>query len=440
MAYQFIHIETYSEALKQVKGIEGHYNSAAQVLGEAMRVPDYSKHLDEPGKVWRLGGTMSVSALQAKRAARLTWYTETVTRKDGSTYERKLRKDAATLYTEIHSHPLPAEDYRNAPGRHHPDIEKWFGLAIADFKARMPAGVDWAAVMHLDESQVHFHILAINTPDPKLDANKLHAGKAAAAKLRAELDQPTALVSLPKPKLEKRPNKPKQPRPSKNRETQRKNKIKRETQLAAWEKKCHEVEARNADLMKEWEAKNGAYLKAARKQRGAIPEKEAYIAAMTALQDRYYEQVGKLCGLLRDGPRKERLSTVQYGQRKQSARKLKNELDQAASARNQAEETADHALHIKETYQMKANALTAEKAEFDEGIAAIEEMANQLNNGQAYFDGDQIEMLNPPAFLKRLFGPRSSNTKVSGLFRKLVGLIGRAAGRDRKNHDHTPRP
>lgn len=68
--------------------------------------------------------------------------------------------------------------------------------------------------MHLDEGYVHFHILAINTNDPKLDANKLHVGKAFAAETCGE--------------LKKRPKKPKQPRPSKNQETKRKNAIKRE--------------------------------------------------------------------------------------------------------------------------------------------------------------------------------------------------------------------
>jgi hypothetical protein len=145
-----------------VSGTEGHFNSATQVLGEALCEPEYSKHVEEPRSVYKVGGTMSVRQLQEKRTSILDGLRETVTRKDSTTYTRKLRNDAATLYTEIHSHPLPA--------------------------------------------------------------------------------------------LEKRPNKPKQPRPSKNRETQKKNKIKREAQLAPWEVTCQEV--------------------AARKTRGPIPEKK----------------------------------------------------------------------------------------------------------------------------------------------------------------------
>lgn len=115
MAYQFIHVETYSESPKKVKGTEDHFNSAAQVLGEAMRRPEYSIHVENPGRVYRLGGTMSVDELRAKRASLMNDLKETVSRKNGTKYRRKLRKDAATLYTEIHSHPLPAADYLNAP-------------------------------------------------------------------------------------------------------------------------------------------------------------------------------------------------------------------------------------------------------------------------------------------------------------------------------------
>jgi hypothetical protein len=60
MAYQFLHIETYSEASKKAHGTEDHYNCAAQVLGEAMRVSEYSKHVENPRKVIDFGGTMSV--------------------------------------------------------------------------------------------------------------------------------------------------------------------------------------------------------------------------------------------------------------------------------------------------------------------------------------------------------------------------------------------
>ena len=418
MAYQFLHIETYSEASKKVHGTEDHYNSAAQVLGEAMRVPEYSKHVDNPRKSIRVGGTMSVRQLQEKRLATLANLRETVTQKDGSTYTRKLRRDAATLYTEIHSHPLPADALLKDKQTHAPAIQEWVSRALADFKARMPDGIDWTAVIHLDEGFVHFHIIAINTSDPKLDANKLHAGKAAAAKLREELETPTAVSALPKPTLERRPNKPKQPRPSKNRETQKKNKAKRALQIKKWEEACAEVTARNDALMAQWDAENSEHLKVARKARGAIPEKQAYTKALKVLQDRYYEQVGRPCGLLRDGPRKQRLTVKQYGAQQTTAKQMKQDLDRIEQTAKRANEDAGYALDAKERYLQK-------EAELDTGIEAMEILVTRMASGDAEITEDGVAMTDAPPFIKRLFGPKPPHSKVSQLFRKIVLLIGR---------------
>lgn len=51
MAYQFTSIETYSERAKSVKDAKDHYNSAAQVPGEAGPEPQYSTHV---GGLYRL--------------------------------------------------------------------------------------------------------------------------------------------------------------------------------------------------------------------------------------------------------------------------------------------------------------------------------------------------------------------------------------------------
>lgn len=431
MSYQFMHIETYSEATKKVSGTEGPFNSAAQVLGEALREPEYSKHVEKPGSVYKVGDTMSVRQLQEKRSDILDGLRETVTRKDGTTYTRKLRNDAATLYTEIHSHPLPATDLLSNKKAHGSEIREWINHALADFTDRMPDEIDWSAVMHLDEGFVHFHIIAINTHDPKLDANKLHAGKVAATALRDELDTPTAIPSLPKPALEKRPNKPKQPRPSKNRETQKKNKIKREAQLAAWEVTCQEVAVRNADLTAQWEAENGEHIKVARKARGPIPEKEAYSAALKQLQDRYYEKVGKPCGLLRDGPRKQRLSTRQHAAQKAAAKDMKNSIKEVKSSLVRAEDNAGHALDVKERYLQK-------EAQLDAGIAALDELVTQIASGDAEVTEGDITMRDMPSFIERLFGPNPTKTKIGNLFRKLINLIGRVSGSEQPGPDRSP--
>ena len=125
MAYQFMHIETYSEQLKPVKGSKDHFNIAAQVEREAAHDPRYSEHVDRPMPPKQVGGNLTIAEFCAKRAHLLAGITETVTRKTGGTYERGLRKDAATLYIEIHSHPLTSEEYMADRALHGPAVKAW---------------------------------------------------------------------------------------------------------------------------------------------------------------------------------------------------------------------------------------------------------------------------------------------------------------------------
>ena len=324
MGYQFFHIETYSEQAKPVKGSKDHFNSAAQVEGEAARDPIYSEQVDRPLPLQQVGGTLTIAEFRAKRARLLTDITETVTQKNGATYERGLRKDAATLYTEIHSHPLTSEEYLADRATHGPTIKAWAKRVIADFRKRMPKGVDFTALLHFDEGHIHVHILAMNTNDAKLDANKLHAGKVAAAVHRDE-NVSDAIQSLPMPELVARPKKPKKPRLSKNRVTQKKNNARYATAVAEWETSCAEIEAGNAVLTSEWEEVNKQHLKDARTKRGNPAVQKVYAAALKQLQDDYYDAVGKPCGLMRVGPRLARQSTKEYAADRQQAKRMADE-------------------------------------------------------------------------------------------------------------------
>ena len=255
------------------------------------------------------------------------------------------------------------------------------------------------------------------------------------AKLREELETPTAVSALPKPTLEKRPNKPKQPRPSKNRETQKKNKAKRAAQLDAWEKACAKVAARNDALMAQWDAENSEYLQIARKARGAILEKQAYTNALKQLQDRYYERVGRPCGLMRDGPRKQRLSTKQYDAQKATAKKIKADLDRIEQTAKRANEDAGTALDAKERYLQK-------EAELAAGIEAMDILVTQMAAGEAEIAGDGVAMTDTPPFFKRLSGPKPPRSKVSQLFRKSILLLGRmdASQHTAPDRGHSPEP
>jgi hypothetical protein len=194
---------------------------------------------------------------------------------------------------------------------------------------------------------------------------------------------------------------------------------------------CREVAARNADLTAKWESENGEHLQVARKTRGPIPEKEAYTTALKQLQDQYYEEVGKPCGLLRDGPRKPRLSTQQYAAQKATAKKIKNSINKTKSIEERAEDNAGHALDVKERYQQK-------ETEFDAGIAAMDELVTQIASGDAEVTEDDIIMRDMPPFIERLFGPKPPNTKIGNLFRKLISLIGRVSESKERGTDQSP--
>ncbi|WP_247676984.1 MULTISPECIES: plasmid recombination protein [unclassified Leisingera] len=216
------------------EGTKDQWNSTRQIFEEALRSPEFSKHVEHrraPVPVLR-HGAIPISELQALHDRRCCEIRETVTASSGKSYTRRLRSDAPTLYTEVHSHPVAARDFLAAPNKHQPVINRWANLALKDFRKRMPPGVQFAAAFHLDEANVHMHILALNMNDPRLDANKLHAGKVAAADYRASHEKPRTLSSLPKPELKPKPRKPKKPKPSKNRVTQKKNMAKQERALA----------------------------------------------------------------------------------------------------------------------------------------------------------------------------------------------------------------
>ena len=335
MAFQFVHIETYAEQPKAVKGAPDQFNSAEQVLGEAAREGHFSQHVENPQEAIHLSfpGSITLAELREKRSALLAGIRETVTGANGKTYPRRLRADAATLYTEIHSHPMTPQDMMADPDNKR-QIANWATRIAMDFTARMPDGIDWTVILHPDESHVHIHILAINTPDPKLDASKLHVGKCAAARWR-DCNDSDVIAPLPKPELIARPLKPKKERPSKNRQTQAKRDARHAEAVAAWEESCAPIDAENTARISQWETANTAHLKAARQLRGKSGGQRAFNDEMKAFQDRYYDAVGKYCGLLRVGPHLARKSTKAYAADKAHAKHLAETLAESERTKEQ---------------------------------------------------------------------------------------------------------
>lgn len=498
MAYQFFHIETYSERPKRVKGSKDHYNSAGQVLEEARRTARHSTHVATPLPPAQLPGTMPIDALIARRRELLAGVVETVTAKGGATYTRRLREDAATLYTEIHSHPIRSADYVADPGAHEAEVGRWLRHLTRDFRQRMPEGIAFTAVMHLDESHLHVHILAVHAADPKLDANKLHAGKRAGAEYR-ETCGSDAIASLPEPDLLARPKKPKKPRPSKNRATQKKNDASHAEEIAAWEAECALIDAENARRLEVWEAENAAHIKAVRDARGTNGATKAYNAAMRKLQDDYHEAVGKPCGLLRIGPRLTRKSTKEHAAEKRQAKAVAEELERldhqrreqeanavafaaheaglaatkealanreaaheaevtamakafdeerAALSRAEAEARKAHAARTK-AHEEKEKELRHREAELTGAVEAMDQILDAVESGEAEVTNGKLHMPKWPNFLRRMAEPMIEGTSPSPVmnvvrrFLKLIvrtqiGLGGSRSAMDSRRNDDRP--
>ncbi|WP_174800948.1 hypothetical protein [Martelella limonii] len=319
MTYQFVHIETYARKPKAVKGSADHYNNTVQVFGEARRVPKYSTHVKDPASPHEFGGNLTLAELERKHDKLAASAVETVRKRTGATYSRRLSENAPTLYTEIHSHPATIIELRENQDNCEQKVKNWFSLALSHFRKRMPKGIDWCAVTHVDESHVHFHILAINTPDPKLRANLLHVGKRASTEHIADKDE-TAPFTIPRPKRSPKPAKPRKPHAAKKATTRQRNEAQYQQDLKIWRQARRRIEEEDAARLAEWRADKAQYLEAARKAyKRRHNKKTAYRVAMEKFQDDYFEHVGKPCGLLRDGPRGQRLSTKEAAARKATA-------------------------------------------------------------------------------------------------------------------------
>ncbi|MFG6592799.1 Mob protein [Sulfitobacter sp. 1A12157] len=416
MAYQFAHIETYSAQSTPVQGSKDHYNNADQVLGEAARDPQYSTHVDMPLPARQFFGTLTLSDFRKEYVRLRAEMKETVKRKDGSTYERKLRQDAATLYTEIHSHPLQSAEFLADPDTHVETISAWMLHVKEHFKGRMPDGIDYTSVLHLDEAHVHIHILAMNTADPKLDANRLHVGKVAAAKFR-EAQGSDAVVPLQRPSMIPRPKKPKKPRPAKNAIKRAQNELAYAKAIAAWETECVRIKAKNAELIQDWKRRNALHVKQGRTARGKPQVHKVYAAAMRAFQDAYYEAVGKPSGLLRDGPRQARRSTKAHAADKKQAKRMADEIKQLKQKNKILVQTA-------EELKLRAQSLQRREADLTEAIDAMGQMMEAVETGESKVVNGKLYLSRRPAFFDH--APSSTSEKDAPammLVRRFIRLI-----------------
>ena len=166
---QFIHLQTFARKPNK-KG-----QSVDQVIGELLREPRYSLHVDKPEPPMHLDG-ISPAQLRAEHEAMVD---DTMTRVAGphGVHERALRRDRHTLLTVIASYPAKRETLDEDPKRRE-DYEAWEQATIAF--CRKVFGADYrAAFRHVDEAYPHLHIYALPRNIPGADAAQLHPGKRA---------------------------------------------------------------------------------------------------------------------------------------------------------------------------------------------------------------------------------------------------------------------
>ncbi|WP_156103018.1 hypothetical protein [Thioclava atlantica] len=277
--YQFGHVETWSQqGATKSGGKVGRARKngqrawrAQQVLDEAERVEGSCDHVHRPDRTPQIipGSCGSFDELraaheQATNVRQSFPYTDPKTGVK-TTRQRKLRKDAHTLYSSVFSLPITSAEARADPALMK-ECRAVFDDFIAFEKGRIEAaGGEFAlAVIHTDEAQMHIHLFALDRE--RGSVIDLHPGRAAFEDSRRHL------------------------------------------------RAC----GRERSLSKEAGDK-------------------LYKEAMREWQDDLYEAVSRHAGLLRFGPRRERLSRAEY--RSRMAAREQNAMDErrAAEARKTRE-------------------------------------------------------------------------------------------------------
>lgn len=185
MSYQFIHVECYSRSSGRNGG-----HSVSDILAESRREPAACLHVQDPKQPVLVVGC-DLDELEQRHDSVIANARETL----ANGKSRAVRKDTASLFTCILSHPATPDECRADPDvmkavkSWAKDSARWLRR---DIEAR--GGVLEAVVMHIDESHVHLHAYGLH---PSGHADLLHAGKSAkkgsvAAALAAGHDKKSA--------------------------------------------------------------------------------------------------------------------------------------------------------------------------------------------------------------------------------------------------------
>ncbi|WBU64563.1 hypothetical protein [Paracoccus aerodenitrificans] len=180
---QFIHFQSYSrKANKAGQSIE-------QVLGEAVRAPQYSKHVAEPLPPVVVYGE-AIEELDKQQDEMVSAGFVDVALKDGRIAQRGIRKDRHILLTAVASYPVPvALVQADTDARR--EYEQWRSLNIAWLRRMFFDGLI-SVVEYWDEAHSHIHAYILPVNDPGCSARQLSPAwlaKEEAARLAGEDDR-----------------------------------------------------------------------------------------------------------------------------------------------------------------------------------------------------------------------------------------------------------
>lgn len=175
----FLHCQTFA------RKPSGAGNSIAQVIGEVLREPEYSLHVDAPKPPRVILG--NPAGFRAEHDAHVAARTTSVSTRKG-VVQRAIRSDRHTLATIIASYPLTFAQIE-AGGAKTAELQAtWERETIAWVQGRYGDQL-CVVVAHEDETHPHLHFWLL-PDDPGADAASLHPGKvakrAAAAQAKAE--------------------------------------------------------------------------------------------------------------------------------------------------------------------------------------------------------------------------------------------------------------
>lgn len=236
---QFVHLQTFSRKPNPAG------QSVEQVLGELVRLLEYSLHVSNPAPPELVDGISPVELIRQHNAMVESVSIEVLVK--GKTQHRAVRKDRHTLMTAVASYPLSWDQIKGNPEEMQA-LREWETRNVRFFK-KLFGHAYKSTIRHTDESYPHLHIYALPEEIPGIDAIHLHPGKRA----KREIDR-----------------------------------LAREQGATP-----REAVARGNRALKE---------------------------AMRDFQDDYFAQVGEPSGLLRFGPKRQRLSRKEYQAQKHAAR------------------------------------------------------------------------------------------------------------------------